>query len=112
MTLKEFFEEAKYLTNVYCLKANVKQELLIIIMQNSKMVNQCYWRIFKLWQHVNTPANERIKKFIYILRPIFLNLLFGCKYIDIKLLLNKITSIKEVKKNIISNFPKQKKLFT
>ena len=55
--------------------------------------------------------NEKIEKFICILWLIISNLLFGRKYMDIKILLNKAKSIKEIKRAIIGNFPKKKKFF-
>ena len=36
-------------------------------------------------------------------------LLFGCHYTDIKELLDKLRNIRDIKKNIVINFPKQKK---
>ena len=40
------------------------------------------------------------------------NSLLGCKYTDIKILLEKARSIEEIKKDIIDNFSKQEKFFT
>lgn len=88
-SLEEFLEEAKHLTGVHRLKADAKRELLTITMQHSETVSQYYRRIFKLWQHAETPADERIEKFIRTLRPIFSNPLLGRKYTDIKLLLDE-----------------------
>ena len=111
-TLDKFLKKAKYLTGVYCLKADAKRELLIITMQYSEIVSEYYQCIFKLWQNAETPADERIEKFICTLRQLISNLLLGRKYTNIKILLDKAKSIEEIKKNIIDNFPKQKKPFT
>ena len=59
-----------------------------------------------------TPAEKKIEKFIYILWPFISNLLLSCKYIDIKILLDKARSIEKIKKDIIGNFSKQENPFT
>ena len=82
------------------------------MMQYLKIVNKYYQQIFRLWQIAETPADEKIEKFIYILWPLILNPLLDCKYTNIKILLDKTKNIEEIKKDIISNFSKQEKLFT
>ena len=111
-TLDEFLEKAKQLTGIHYLKANAKQELLTITMQYSETVNEYYRQIFRMWQNAETPKDEKIKKFICILRLLISNPLFGGKYTDIKILLDKAKNIEKIKKNIIGNFLKQEKLFT
>ena len=98
-TWEEFLEEAKPLTGVHRLKADAKRELLKITLQHSETVSQYYRRIFKLWQHTETPADERIEKFIRTMRPILSNPLLGRKYTDIKVLLDEARSIEEIKRD-------------
>ena len=110
--LHKFLDKAKHLTNIHHLKANAKQELLSITMQYSKTVSQYYQQIFSLWKHAAIPVDERIEKFICILQSLISTPLFGCRYTDIKDLLNKARNIKNMKKNIVINFPKQKRFDT
>ena len=80
-------------------------------MQFLETVSEYYQQIYRLWQNTEMSADERIEKFIHILRPLISNLLLGHKYMGIKMLLDKAKSIEEIKKDIIDNFPKQEKLF-
>ena len=54
-------------------------------------------------------ANKYIEKFIHILESLIFAPQLGCCYIDIKDLLDKAKNIKDMKKDIIVNFPKQEK---
>ena len=111
-TLHEFLDEAKHITGVHRLKADAKRELLSITMQYSETVSQYYQRIFRLWEHAGTPADERIEKFIRTLRPLISAPLLGRRYTDIKDLLDEARNIEDMKKDIVVNFPKQEKFGT
>ena len=58
------------------------------------------------------PANKCIKKFIRTLKLLIFASLLGCCYTNIKNLLDKAKNIKDIKKNIVVNFSKQKRFTT
>ena len=62
-----------------------------------------------MWEHAGTLLDKRIKKFIRTLQLLISAPLLGRYYIDIKNLLDKARNIKDMKKDIIVNFPKQEK---
>lgn len=108
-TIQKFFEETKHFTGIYRLKTDAKQKLLTIIMQYFKTINQYYQHIFRLWEYAETLINNWINDFIRILQSLIFGLLFGRRYTNIKKLLKKAKNIRNIRKNIISNFLKQEK---
>lgn len=54
---------------IHFLAATAKKELNSIAMKHTESVNEFYHRIFELWEHAETPMDERIAEFTRMLRP-------------------------------------------
>ena len=65
------------------LAAMSKQKLTTITMRPTKTVNQYYHKLYQLWEHADTPINERINKFKLTLKLLVLNALLAIKYTSI-----------------------------
>ena len=67
--MNEFYNEIEHYMGIPMLASKTKQELNTIILQSTETVNKYYYQIFKLWQQVNTPDDQRIEKFKLTLKP-------------------------------------------
>ena len=83
-----------------------KQKLNTIVIKSSESVNEYYHRLFKLWQQASTPKDQRVEKFKLTLKPSISAPLLALKHTNLRDLLESARLIKDQKKEINNNFPK------
>ena len=83
------FDETKYWMKVHLQIIKAKQKLITIAMKNTESVSKYYHHIFKLWTRTNTPIDERIVKFIKLLKSSISMPLLGRKFTNIRAVLDK-----------------------
>ena len=54
-----------------------EDELHVITMKSSELVDDYYQRIFKLWQQAKTPEREKMRRFEITLKPSIAHALIG-----------------------------------
>ena len=107
ITILELFDKTKHWMGVHLQDTKAKQELITIAMKNTKSVSKYYHCIFKLWRRANTFINERIVKFMRLLKPSISTPLLGRKFTSIRAVLDEAQDIKDAQKKIMYTFSRQ-----
>ena len=104
--MEEFYSKIEHYMEISMLANIAKQELNTIVIKSSVSVNECYHKLFKLWQQTNIPEDQQIEKFKLTLKPSILAPLLALKHTNLRDLLELTRLIKDQKKEISNNFPK------
>ena len=92
-----------------CSRQQPKRELNTVVMRTNKTVNEYYHRLFKLWQQAGTPEDEKMDKFKLTLKSSISTPLLALKQGNLRDLLDSARLIKDQKKEISNNFPRESK---
>ena len=104
LSMENFYKQIEHSMGIHMLVKKAKDKLYVVTMKPTKIVDDYYQRIFKLWKQAGSTERERVKKFEITLKPSILHTLIGQKHTKIMNVLDAAREIEHRKHQISSKF--------